>query len=532
MAKNNSNVTIEADLMRAFQGLVTNIGDLTSNDNYKTIAGVFGEIPRLKEVIELKDSELVGLRREITELRSKYENRLQDNLEMYRKQQNNLEKENATSTTTILNLESVIKEKNVASEEHTRAQNVLQEKLEQVTKLLDAEKKKVAGATADVSKLQQIIKGKDLGIDKLKESLRNEKVQKVEANNQTQELEKKITSLERDLQSSATRLDEIESFTTKLREVDEAVINSSFRIKRLDEVWEAAYGAVVLLFEEDLAEERLGDKTAWKHLKDSEHLDRAIPLPRSNSLAAKHMRVAALLAILARSISQHIFQPTYLLEDNEDRDEIRSLLVNLAVTNSKKESFCRALLLSIFPEDQAKNSAKAVEQVVREVAWCVRNLVFDAQFEKFRSDVEGVVRKALDVWHLVQNTREKFEPYFELNHYLDFEWHTLRFDNSRVSAGNENTANASKDDEALLMIFPRIYVIADGEPDPVTPGVVLMKSQSIPAAEEMERNSPSSPVAGKAGPRSREIRSRAMSNSANAANAANGFLSKKLLPGV
>jgi hypothetical protein len=97
------------------------------------------------------------------------------------------------------------------------------------------------------------------------------------------------------------------------------------------------------------------------------------------------------------------------------RDDIRELLVNLAIVDSKKESFCRALLLSISPEDQEKNGTKAMERVVREVPWCIRNLVSDAQHESFRSGVEDIVQKAWRAWQIVQSTREKFKPYFELN---------------------------------------------------------------------------------------------------------------------
>ena len=240
------------------------------------------------------------------------------------------------------------------------------------------------------------------------------------------------------------------------------------------------------------------------------------------------MRIAALLAILARSITQHVFQPTYILEDKDERDGIRSLLVHLAIINSKKESFCRALLLSIFPDDQAINGTKAMERVVREVPWCVRNLVSDAQYESFRSGVEDIVQKAQGAWRLVQNTREKFEPYFELNHYVDFEWQPLKFDNARVGVRDDSMVR-TEDDEALLMIFPRIYIIADSEPDPVTPGVVLMESQSTPAVKELKKNNPSSPTTARAGPRSKAIRSRTMSVSGGGTS---GFFSRSTPSGV
>jgi hypothetical protein len=227
------------------------------------------------------------------------------------------------------------------------------------------------------------------------------------------------------------------------------------------------------------------------------------------------MRIAAMLAILARCIDLHIFQPTYLLDEE---DEIRRLLVRLAVANSKKESFFRAVLLSIFPEGQTRNAAKAIERVVREVSWSVRRFISEAQYDRFKLGLEDVVHQAHDAWQLVQCTREKFEAFFELNHYDEIEWQPLRFDNRSAVAGKENTTRASERDDVLLVIFPRIYIVADNEPDPVTQGVVLMKSQSAAAAEEIERKHPSSPTVGRPGPRSRAIRSRTKSISLNGGN--------------
>ncbi|KAH9213907.1 hypothetical protein DL95DRAFT_409857 [Leptodontidium sp. 2 PMI_412] len=512
-----------ADLTQAFEVLITNIRSLASDDNYKAIAGVFDEIPRLQGRIQSKDIELGNLSNKITELKSRHKNRLQEDLELYRTQHNKLEGDKAKLTEKISTLEATIQERDAALAEHTRTKDALQGQLDQITALLGAEKDKVTAANEGITELQQSLKDRGLEIDNLKDSLHNEETQNSEAKGMVQALRDEIASLKGNLQSSTTRLDEMESFAPKLQEVDETVW-----IKQLDEVWEAACSVVTSLFGEDLAEERLKDRSAWKDFRESRYLDHAIPLPRSNSPIAKQMRIAALLAILARSITQHVLQPTYILEDKDEENEIRSLLVHLAITNSKKESFCRALLLSIFPEDQAVNGTKAVERVVREVPWCVRNLVSDSQYERFRSGVEGIVQKARGTWRLVQGTREKFEPFFELNHYDDFEWQPLNFDNGRVGVGDESLGRA-RDDEALLMIFPRIYIIADSEPDPVTPGVVLMKSQSKPAVKEMERSNPSSPTTAKPGSRSKAIRSRTMSSSVNGTNA---FLHQPSPPSV
>ena len=217
------------------------------------------------------------------------------------------------------------------------------------------------------------------------------------------------------------------------------------------------------------------------------------------------MRISALLAILARCIDQHIFEPTYILDEE---DVIRGLLMRLAGTNSKMESFCRGLLLSIFPEEQARNAAKAVERVVREVGWYIQDLLPVSQYESFRSGLEQVVEQARDAWHIMQRAKDKFEPNFELSHYEDIQYQTLGFEEVDISAIEQNLTSASEGDEEVLVIFPRVYLIDDAEPDPITPGVVLMKSQTVQAAAEMERKNSSSPTAGKAAPRARPNRSR------------------------
>lgn len=212
-----------ADLTQALEVLVTNIRNLASDDSYKTIAGVFDEIPRLEGLVESKDIELGNLRNEITELKSRHEKRIQEDLELYRTQRNKLEEEKTTLTGTISTLEAIIQQKDAASAEHTRTQDALQKQLDQITALLGAEKDTVTAANEDITKLQQSIKEKDLGIDNLKDRLHNEETQNSEAKGMVQDLRDEIASLKGDLLSSTTRLNKIESFTTRLQEGHETV---------------------------------------------------------------------------------------------------------------------------------------------------------------------------------------------------------------------------------------------------------------------------------------------------------------------
>jgi len=96
-------------------------------------------------------------------------------------------------------------------------------------------------------------------------------------------------------------------------------------------------------------------------------------------------------------------------------------------------------------------------------------------------------------------------------------WQPFRFEEGGAGAGEQDSTTPSDGDEELLVIFPRIYSIEDEPPDPITDGVVLMKSQSTAATAEVEieRRKPSSPTVGKAVSRPRPNKSRNKSISLN-----------------
>lgn len=72
-------------------------------------------------------------------------------------------------------------------------------------------------------------------------------------------------------------------------------------------------------------------------LLSQQQLSHQIPLPCSNTHTTKQIRLAVLLAILAREIDEHIFQPIYIAPGDF---RIRKVLADLAATDSEKESFC------------------------------------------------------------------------------------------------------------------------------------------------------------------------------------------------
>ena len=49
-------------------------------------------------------------------------------------------------------------------------------------------------------------------------------------------------------------------------------------------------------------------------------------------------------------------------------------------------------------------------------------------------------------------------------------------------------------DKALLVVFPRIYIMKDTELKPVTPGIVLIKSQTVIVTQEARSEVSKSPI--------------------------------------
>ena len=65
------------------EALIIAVRSLALDDNRKTIAGVFDEIPQLRGQIKSKDVELSRAKREVTDLESDHQGRIEQELELY-----------------------------------------------------------------------------------------------------------------------------------------------------------------------------------------------------------------------------------------------------------------------------------------------------------------------------------------------------------------------------------------------------------------------------------------------------------------
>lgn len=302
-------------------------------------------------------------------------------------------------------------------------------------------------------------------------------------------------------------------------------------------------------FRPDIDEQTLADPSCWSNLRNSPYLKHAtqlqIPLPQSNTPAAKGMRISAVLAVLSRAMHKHLFRPVYLMDD--DDEGMCKFLRALEDEDPTREAHMRATLLAMMPDRQAEQAAKRVKMVVREVSWVVQHLLTALQFEAFCNGLETACKIACEQWKKIQMASMKIEPYFGPP-YDDFDWQVLELpefaeaadresnmahtrdeesflggtrpetidgatagseivggaadaaDNQSFRAGTTGTSSAhGMDDdlmdgdidpeEILLVVWPSMCSVEGGELMSITQGLVISKDQARPALEEQRTRS-------------------------------------------
>lgn len=257
-----------------------------------------------------------------------------------------------------------------------------------------------------------------------------------------------------------------------------------------------AYNWAENLFSADLEEKVFvtpASGTIWAKIRNHGRVNRIIPLPLSNTREAKQMRICAVLAIVAWSLAQYIFQPTYLLQCNELSD----LLAGLADDDPVREHYLRSVLLPVSPSKQKSNGKKRIEQVVVEVFASVSPVLPNSKHDEFRSSLETMCKQICGQWMRLQLLEEKIEPSFDA--YDDEDWKLLQlpfFGDANAEPVDEGAATESAiaDDDRYkpvgdiediaAVLWPSFLSFRGGESELVTEGFVLNKAQVKPAYNE------------------------------------------------
>lgn len=207
------------------------------------------------------------------------------------------------------------------------------------------------------------------------------------------------------------------------------------------------------------------------------------------------MRCALILAWLMRRIDLELFQPDYIVPVESG---IRSYLLREAMRDSRRESFRRAFLLSVYPDEQERNQKKRIANICHSIMWLVDGIIEADQATALGSDLRVFIEQACTVWQEIQRLEDRFEPHMDYAIDDSFDWETLTFEDSEGSKKRGTSAANNTSDEPVLVIFPRMYIVKDAEPKSVTSGIVLTKSQTATAAQEARSEAPKSPTFGRA----------------------------------
>lgn len=422
--------------------------------------------------------------------------------------------------------------------------------LEQKNLKIESLEESLRVAEEQIASLQQTVEDKNAEIEELHGKLTAETVRAEKAEAQGQDLRIRLDDTERTLHDTEGRLEDLEQYRIEMDTENEDVY-----VAVLDKIWTTIVSLIEATFRPDIEEPTLSDASCWNNLRNSPYLKHAtqlqIPLPQSNTPAAKGMRISAVLAVLSRALHRHIFRPVYLFDD--DDENIVKFLRLLEDEDPTREAHMRATLLSAMPERQEEQAARRVKTVVREVSWLVQHLLSALQYEAFCSGLEAACKLACEQWMRIQVAQMKIEPYFGPP-YDDFDWQVLdlpefangveshqgiprapedtevasavhddRLETIEASAtppsvsaagGADNASQSGYDgmhdggpddemmegevdpDEILLVVWPSMCCVENGELVSMTQGLVISKEQARPALEETRIKSKTIPRPG------------------------------------
>jgi hypothetical protein len=174
-------------------------------------------------------------------------------------------------------------------------------------------------------------------------------------------------------------------------------------------MFDGVYRLMRKWFHRNLEDSCLANRQVWKAINNHPLIPGELPLPNTNSLSAKDMRVAAGLLVFARSVARRILRPTYLLQDGG----IDSVLPALAEHDAYQEAYLRAALLKVLPDRQSQVREVGIRMAVQEVLDAVAGWIPEAEIQEFRSNLEEVAHNIADSWSRVQVLEENIKPSFK-----------------------------------------------------------------------------------------------------------------------
>ncbi|KFA56156.1 hypothetical protein S40293_10356 [Stachybotrys chartarum IBT 40293] len=138
----------------------------------------------------------------------------------------------------------------------------------------------------------------------------------------------------------------------------------------------------------------------------------SIPLPASNSLVAKQMRMVVGLVVLGKALKEHIFEPLYL---DPSTTELISFLQSLRQKNYDHEVYVRSVFLKSHPALQKKSGEDRAANARQEVMSVLGMLVPKEKLQDCQAEVGRIFEDALQKWLPLQRIKEQIVADFNFD---------------------------------------------------------------------------------------------------------------------
>lgn len=259
-------------------------------------------------------------------------------------------------------------------------------------------------------------------------------------------------------------------------------------------VFDDAYQLVTRFFGQLELSASIFSTVSWHRLIELRCLE-GIPLPPTNSGAAKQMRVVAVLKLLAEAASSHICQPIHIPPRGTT---VADLLDTVEQLDPRRARYVRSVLLNIAPGEQTKYGKKLATTASQDVHDSVTFMLRDR--EAFGRALLEWFDKVCNTWRSFQQCEVRYQVLFESKNedLVPEEWtplpepHVLPAQTRLQTANNavpDGTPNPNVDLELpdiAAQIWPAFLVMTTaGNLEPFKAGYVLLKAQAAAAGQEL-----------------------------------------------
>ncbi|WZH44066.1 uncharacterized protein QYS62_005082 [Fusarium acuminatum] len=461
-----------------------------------------GSFDALKEVVGEKEE----LKRDKEKLQVAYD----ENIQALSRRQSELQEQKASFEKQLSSQraenEATVKSKQAADENIKKHQAKLTTMEEQIEKQSSSAKQLIN----EIKKKESLVNALEASKASQQESLTKAEKELAKFRSTQQSMQKRIDELTTSLNETRTGLTTFHSFVVKL---DNFEARRSEVGDALDDILQNALSLMRSYIGIPLDNAFLTDTTVWGRLRKSTPIDRSIPLPNSNSPAARLMRVAAGLRIYSMALVDHVFRATYLTQDNDFED----ILGDLETEDPLHGAFTRAVLLKIQSARPARTREARAKMVADQVSGVIADLVPPSQQESFQARLYHISLEACKSWLVVQQLLEPVRPLFSSS--MPEDWVPLCFSTAQnkgeagppgaarepsvMRAENQNLQTRSptaesqpvETDDIMQYVWPAFFIPSSQQEDDVGDqilelihrGHVITRSQSREAEDEMSR---------------------------------------------